>query len=102
MSPKDSLGRINGSDGGASLVNSTVVSNAAGESYRHTNIADHAPGHAEQPVQRKAPSDGAQQVAISHLEAIRKQHRATGVLEKASELIESGWSKGTNVASVSM
>ena len=63
-----------------------------------TNIADHAPRHAKQPFQQKAHSHGTQQVAISSLEAVRKQHKSTGVSEKASDFIESGWSKGTNVA----
>ena len=41
---------------------------------------------------------GEQPTPISHLESLRKCHTAANHSERASELIVSGWSKGTNTA----
>ena len=49
-------------------------------------------------VQRTSPSDGGRSTSISCLEAIRGKQLAEGISEETTQLLVSGWSKGTNTA----
>ena len=88
MFPEDSPGRSDCGDGGASMADPAMVSNATGESGRLSDTADDSSRHVEEPIQRQAPPDGSPQVAASRLEAVRKRYKVNGVSEEASELIE--------------
>ena len=54
-----------------------------------------APGR---PLQPDTPVSGPRKTSASRLESIRNIHLAEGLSERASALIRSGWSKGTNTA----
>ena len=55
-------------------------------------------GPAKKPIQPTPSSDNSRLTKASRLQSIRQQHTATGVSEKASELLLAGWSAGTNAA----
>ena len=47
-------------------------------------------------LQQGTPTSATRSTPASRLETIRETHLAEGILEQTSELIRSGWSKGTN------
>ena len=57
-----------------------------------------AGGSATKPIQPTPPSNNSRLTKASRLQSIRQQHAATGVSEKASELLLAGWSAGKNTA----
>ena len=56
------------------------------------------PSHIQLLVQQGTPICATRSAPASHVETIRETHLTEGISERASVLIWSGWSKGTNTA----
>ena len=69
---------------------SAMVPNAVIKPDKVPNPVANGPGATRGPVQSETPPNGSKKATTSHLESVRKQHRADGISEKASKLITSG------------
>ena len=98
MSSETSTGGQFSGDGGSSVASPTVVPREFDRMSSVTATVGRSAQGPTQPVTLYNTSlDNSGEATTSRLESVRRLHRA-GVSEKASELITSGWSKGTNVA----
>ena len=95
---KDQTGTEHHYHGGAPVALTGMVSNNDGMPSGLSPDSTQACGPAKKPIQPTPSSDNSRLTKASRLQSIRQQHTATGVSEKASELLLAGWSAGTNAA----
>ena len=84
--------------GSTPVVLTGVVPRSDGMPSRLPPESPQTDGSAAEPIQSTPPSDNPRLSKASRLQSIREQHAATGISEKASELLLAGWSIGTNTA----
>ena len=95
---KDQTGTEHHYHGSAPVALTGMVSNTDGMPSGLSPHSTQACGPAKKPIQPTPSSDNSRLTKASRLQSIRQQHTATGVSEKASELLLAGWSAGTNAA----
>ena len=96
MSPEGVAGGLQGDSGHSDMGHTTMVPGTPGAANRLPNSATKRRITSEGPIQQGSSPIGDKTAAVSHLEGLRKSHVAEGISGRASELLLSGWSKGTN------
>ena len=64
----------------------------------NTNVQKHTPPRS---FRSPTPNGDPRAAPVSHMESLRRNHRAAGISERSSKLILSGWSKRTTSSSQS-
>ena len=95
---KDSAGTEYCHNGSATVACTSVVSGIDGEPGGLSPVSPKSQRSAAESTQSSSPLDNPRLPATTRLQSIRKHHTASGVSEKASQLLLAGWSKGTNTA----
>ena len=95
---EDTPGGVYSGSGKPCVGHTTLVPNLTGPAGRIPTTTPSTQEATLRPIQQSSPPSGVQPTPISRLESLRKCHTAVNFSERASELVVSGWSKGTNTA----
>ena len=96
MPQKDSPGRMFRDTSSPGMGHSTMVPYATRAPRRSPTTTTGIPTPVTGPFQQDPSPTGKRATTISRMEALRRHHTAEGISTRASDLIQAGWSKGTN------
>ena len=96
MPPEGVAGGLHGDSSCADMGNTALVPSTPGDAGGISSTVTNIRVSTEGSIQQGSPLTGKKAVAVSRLESLRRHQVTGGISGKASRLLLSGWSKGTN------